>query len=294
GAAMGPLRAGGRGVSVTAARRGTAGASAAFGTRLAVRGPARLLAGLPFRLAFPLALGLAFGTPFALAFRAPLALTLGAAFGTGFPLGLTVRLPFRLAVALRAAVAVTFATRTAVSTAITAACRTFAKVALRATLRFQAFDFTHRDTAPDEMLDTTHLVAFGMNSQRVRLTVAARAAGAADAVNVVFRLHGQVVAERVADALHVDAAGGNVGGYPDPQLAALQPAERTAALAVLHGAVPTGRRVPSCGQVARQVVGAPRGGGEHSSVIQGGAAQQVIQQAQLVGAVVSVEERLHD
>src|SRR5690606_26163913 len=101
----------------------------------------------------------------------------------------------------------------------------------------QIGDFVHGDAAPDEMLDAADLVAFGVRREGVGLAVATGTAGAADPVNIVFSLHGQVVVEGVADALHVNAAGGNVGGHQNAQLATLQQTQGAGALTLVHVAM---------------------------------------------------------
>jgi len=45
---------------------------------------------------------------------------------------------------------------------------------------------------------------------------------AADAVNVVLGVLGNIVIDHVADVLHVDAARGHVGGHQDFELSALE------------------------------------------------------------------------
>jgi hypothetical protein len=75
----------------------------------------------------------------------------------------------------------------------------------------------------------------------------------ADAVDVVFRLLGQVVVDHVADVLHVDAAGGHVGGHEDLDLAVLEAFHQLEALAL--GQIPgdpLGRQA-----VGLQLVGEP-------------------------------------
>ena len=67
-------------------------------------------------------------------------------------------------------------------------------------------------------------------AERDRDAVGAGARGAADAVDVGFRDVRQVVIDDVADAVDVDAAGGDVGGDQDAQLAVAEVGERALAL----------------------------------------------------------------
>ncbi len=73
-----------------------------------------------------------------------------------------------------------------------------------------------------------------MCRQGISQATVARTTGTADAVRVVFRLHGQVVVNGMADALHVDAARGNVGCNQDTQFLTLQQAKCACALALIH------------------------------------------------------------
>src|SRR5271163_2880566 len=70
--------------------------------------------------------------------------------------------------------------------------------------------------------------------------LAAVAAGAAYAVNEILRDVRQVVVDDVGDVLHVDAAGGDVGGHENLDAALLKPGQRgktlgLRAVAVNHG-----------------------------------------------------------
>src|SRR5690606_30354189 len=92
-------------------------------------------------------------------------------------------------------------------------------------LGLQAFDDFGRYGLADEVFNAAHFVAFGMRGQGVGQSAASGAAGTANTVDVVFGLHGQVVIDGVADALHVDTAGGHIGGNQNAQLAFLQHAQ---------------------------------------------------------------------
>src|SRR5690606_166453 len=71
-------------------------------------------------------------------------------------------------------------------------------------------------------------------------------------------------------------------------------AQGAGALALVHVAVQGGGGKTDVAQVVGQVVGAALGGGEDDGLVQAGVAQQVIQQAQLVGLVVCVQQVLGD
>src|SRR5947207_1813106 len=77
------------------------------------------------------------------------------------------------------------------------------------------------DRHPDQLLDVAQERQLVVRAQRDGDAVGAGARGAADAVHVAFRDVGQVEVDDVADALDVDAAGGDVGRHqrPDPAVA---------------------------------------------------------------------------
>ncbi|MNS60168.1 hypothetical protein D3C72_931490 [compost metagenome] len=164
----------------------------------------------------------------------------------------------------------------------------------RRALGFQTGDGFRRNRLADVVLDTANLVALGVRGQRERQAAATGAAGTADTVHVVFGLHRQVEVDGVADALHVDAAGGNVGGNQNTQLAALQLRQRTGALALVHVAVQGSGGKALVGQAIGQVVSATLGGREDDGLIQLGVAQHVIQQLHLVAGIVRVQQALRD
>src|SRR5690606_6036808 len=97
-------------------------------------------------------------------------------------------------------------------------------------LGLQAFDDFGGYGLADEVFDASHFVAFGMRGQGVGQSAASGAAGTANAVDVVFGLHGQVVVDGGAAALHVYAARGHIGGNQYAQLAFLQHAQGTGTL----------------------------------------------------------------
>src|SRR5690606_21848372 len=281
--ALGAVSASGSGAAVGAACGGTGRTACTVSLRLAVILPLAvgIAVRLPFATAFGTALGLEFGPAFATAFRA----------SVSFPLAATSRLavtfPFRLLP--RTSSAFTAGTGRCAAMART---RTLAEAALRLALRLQTFDFVHRYAAADEMLNTTDLMAFGMGGQGIGLTVAAGATRTADAMHVIFRLHGQVIVESMADALHVDAAGSDISCYQNAQLAPLQQTQGAGTLTLIHVAMQRAGSVALFRQISGQVICATLGGSKHNGLIQFAVAQQVVKQAQLVRAIVGIQQRL--
>ncbi|KOT24528.1 DEAD/DEAH box helicase domain protein [Burkholderia mallei] len=123
---------------------------------------------------------------------------------------------------------------------------------------------------------------------------AARAAGAADPVHVVLGELRQVVVEHVRDAGDVDPARGDVGCDEHAHAALAQRADRAVARALRQVAVQRGRLEAGVGEAAGELVGVDLGRGEDDRLIERDIAQQVIEQAILVIAVVDVVHGLRD
>ena len=83
-------------------------------------------------------------------------------------------------------------------------------------------------------LDRAQHAALARRDEQDRLAAAAGAAGAADAVHVAFGVVRHVVVDHVADALHVQAARGDVGGDQDVDLAVLELLDGALALGLLR------------------------------------------------------------
>ena len=90
------------------------------------------------------------------------------------------------------------------------------------------------------LLDGLEQVALARGDERDRVAAAAGPAGAADAVHVGLGVGGDVVVDDVADPLDVEAAGGDVGGDEDVELAGLELVDGPLALRLRHVAVDRG------------------------------------------------------
>ncbi len=84
------------------------------------------------------------------------------------------------------------------------------------------------------LLDQPQQVLLTRRHEQDGLTAAPRPAGAADAVNVAFGVGGNVVIQHVADAVHVEAARGHIGGHGNVELAILEALDGALALGLGH------------------------------------------------------------
>src|SRR5262245_44348429 len=76
-----------------------------------------------------------------------------------------------------------------------------------------------RDRNPNQLLDIAQQRALLAVTERDRDPIGAGARGAADAVHVAFGHVREVVIHDMADAIDVETAGGDVGGYQRAQAA---------------------------------------------------------------------------
>ena len=123
-------------------------------------------------------------------------------------------------------------------------------------------------------------------------TGVARAAGAADAVQVGLLVLGALVVDDVRDVLDVDAAGGDVGGDEDVDLAVAEGAQRLLAGALAQVAVDGGGGEAAVGQLVGDLGGGALGAAEDHGQAAALGLQDARQHLDLVHGVGAVDELL--
>jgi hypothetical protein len=118
-------------------------------------------------------------------------------------------------------------------------------------------------------LDRAQHAAFARGDEQDRLALAARAAGAADAVDVALGVVGDVEVEHVADALDIEAARGHVGGDQHVDAAVLELGDGALARLLVHVAIDGGGGNAARGQLVGQFLGAELGTREHDHRVVG-------------------------
>jgi hypothetical protein len=83
----------------------------------------------------------------------------------------------------------------------------------------------------------------------------------------------------MADARHVDAAGGDVGGHEHAQIAPAQAGQHPVAAALRHAAVQRGDTMAHLGQAVGQMGGVALGAGEDQRLLDAVVGQQVVEHA---------------
>jgi len=124
-----------------------------------------------------------------------------------------------------------------------------------------------RDRHADQPLDVAQIGAFLVIAERDRYAIGAGACRAADAMDVGFRDVRQIVIEHVADAVHIDAAGSDIGGDQGAQLAVAEGREHAFALALRLVAVDRLGGKAGLLQAAHHLVGAVLGAGKHQHAL---------------------------
>ena len=133
-----------------------------------------------------------------------------------------------------------------------------------------------------QALDLAELALLLGGQEGDGLAVAAGAAGAADAVDVGLGLAGHVEVDHQADAVHVQSAGGHVGGHEHVEGAGAQALDEALALALGHVAGDGGRLDAAPGQLDGDVLGRGLGAHEHDGGLGVGDGQDAGDGADLV------------
>ena len=142
-----------------------------------------------------------------------------------------------------------------------------------------------RQRALDELFDVGQEAFFVHAHQRHSLAFGTCAAGATDAVYIIFRHVGQLEVDHVGQLINVDPAGCDVGGHEHPQGARLELAEGACAGALALVAVDGHGRDAVLVQVLDQAIGAVLHAREHQHLMPVLAFDQVGQQLALAVAI---------
>jgi hypothetical protein len=117
----------------------------------------------------------------------------------------------------------------------------------------------HRHRLAEQLLDGFQRATLRRFAERNRNTSGARATGAADAMHVTLGFYWNIEVNDVTDAVHVNAARGDIGGHQDARLASLESIERALALALVLVSVNGGSINPRANQALHDAVGAVLG-----------------------------------
>ncbi|OIQ77342.1 hypothetical protein GALL_409680 [mine drainage metagenome] len=132
-----------------------------------------------------------------------------------------------------------------------------------------------------------------MIHQRHGGTAGTRAAGAADAVDVIFRHVGQFEVHHLRKLVDVEAARGDVGGHQHRDAAVLELRQRLGAGRLALVAMDGGGRNAVLDQFFGQAVGAVLGAGEYQHLFPGVMFDQVAHQVALVALLHQVHGLFH-
>ncbi len=131
-------------------------------------------------------------------------------------------------------------------------------------------------------LDALEQLLLVRRYQRSGFTTASGAAGAADAVHIVFLDIGQLEVDHMRQLVDVQAAGGDIGGHQDAHLVGLEVGQGLGAGILALVAVDRGSRQAVLLQVLGQAIGTVLGTGEDQHLLPGTLGDQVGEQGPLV------------
>ena len=145
------------------------------------------------------------------------------------------------------------------------------------------------DVGLGQLLDRLQKTALLVVAEADRHAAGTRARRATNAVHIRLGLHGQVEVEHVRDAVHVQAARGDVRGHQHRRAAAAEGVQRLGALALRLVAVDRVAGDARGAQALHDLVGAVLGLGEHHGALHRIFAQQVRQQIHLARTLDGVQ-----
>ena len=90
----------------------------------------------------------------------------------------------------------------------------------------ESFRLFPHDPAPDETLERTQRPLIFRRNKADRVPNGVRAACASDAMDIILRMHREIVVHHMRDPVHIDAAGGDVGRHQHPHRAGLEILQR--------------------------------------------------------------------
>ena len=132
----------------------------------------------------------------------------------------------------------------------------------------EAFRPFPHNAATDETFERAQRpLIFGRNKAD-RITDGVRAAGASNAMDVILRVHREIVVHHVRDPIHIDTARGDVGGDEDTDGAGFEILQRAEPL-VLRAIGMDGSRFNSTAfETARDLVGATLSPGKNENSVE--------------------------
>ena len=133
--------------------------------------------------------------------------------------------------------------------------------------------FPH-DAATDETLERTQRPLIFRRNETDRIADGVRAAGATDAMDVILRVHREIVVHHMRNPVHIDAPRGDVGRHQNADRAGLEILQRTQPLVLRTIGMDRPRLDSAAFETARDLVGAVLCPGENEHRVELRIAQQ--------------------
>ena len=152
----------------------------------------------------------------------------------------------------------------------------------------------HLDALLGVAFDTLQQLRIAVRGERNGNAVRAAAAGAPDAVHIIFGEFGQVKIDHMRNAAHVETACGHIGGDQNAHVAVAHIEQSTVAFALVHVAVQCRNRMTLRGQAVGQRIRIAFGGGKYQCLVHFRIGQQVTEHLVLVRHVIGEHHALFD
>src|SRR4030095_14712635 len=132
----------------------------------------------------------------------------------------------------------------------------------RSLIVIETFRLFPYDAAADETLERTQWPLIFRCNETDRITDGVCAAGASDAMDIILRVHREIVIHDMRDSIHIDAARGDVGGDEHTDRAGFEILQRAQPLVLRAIGMDSSRLDPASFETASDLVGAVLGPGE--------------------------------
>ena len=132
----------------------------------------------------------------------------------------------------------------------------------------ETFRFLPHDPATDETLERAQRSLIFRRNETDRIADGVRTTGAPDAMNIILRVHREIVIHHVRNSIDVDTARSNVGRDQNADGAGLEIFQRAQPLILRSIRMNRARRDPAGLELARDLIGAALGPGKNENGIE--------------------------
>jgi len=132
----------------------------------------------------------------------------------------------------------------------------------------ETFRFLSQNAATDETFERSQRSVVFRRNKTYRIADGVRATGASDAMNIILRVHWEIVVHHMRDPIHVDATGGDVRRHQDTHRAGFEILQRAQPLVLRAIGMDRARSDSAAFKTARKLIGAALGPDEHQNRVE--------------------------